>query len=1195
MRENVRLAVLVVVFAVAAGGLLWLLLAEDEPVPDAEPVPTAEAVTPQPEPVVAPIPSPTPDSEPAASTELEPEPDAPEALEAAVESADAKDEPERAKTGAGSITVKVTDRQGEAVAGADLMLERIDWEPHESPPDDHVRHTATTGPDGEHKFRNLPEGPYAARALTAYASQTGTAYLSEDGEEDEIQLELWEGRPMSGVVVTKEGEPIPDAVVHVHETDQFEGQILTNTRARSARQYTDEQGRFAFPILWMGRWRLYAKADGYTSAVTGWYNSGADDIRIELGRGGVVSGQVVEDGTRDAVPEVEVYLASDNERDRFAATSDEDGNYAIANVRADDYKIAIEHEELVLADAPQEVTVEDDNEKSGYDVYVAEGGIIRGKVVDAETGKAYPSAELRAYARDSDDTAPDRRDIITASDGTYEIKGLGNATYEVYLREVEGYTSNDRWEQRKRVSVQMGEEYAGIDFRLNRGLAISGLVVGPEGDGIEGARTTGRTMRGNTYSDTHTEAGGAFTLTGFKPGQEIHLNARSSGLALGEVEPIVMEDRDVRGVVVPMIGEATIAGTVVDSGGAPLVEAGIYARPGNDWMRSSHAESEAGGEFILDGLSPGTYNIYATRETHGSYGGKPLEVVEVEQGGAVTGIKLVLEPGGNLKISGQARNRDGDPISGVRIDGWSQGQRLEGRTSANGKYSIDGVKEGTYQLRANHSEYSSMQFHAEAGDRRADFVMERRGGIEGRVLDAISGTPLEQFEIMARKGGMNMMENNPHLLRELRTVHDPDGVFELDSVEAGQNIVVARAEGFAMTTLPVEVAPEESTNIELRLLPGARIEGVVVDTKGNPVLGARLFEESLPREWARDQAAQALTDSDGQFVMDSVSPETTVIFADHPEYAAGSAPVSLRANGSASVEIQLPFGATVEGVVRVGGTPRSGVAVNVHGVTNRSDHQAETTGEDGRYEIAGMQAGDVRVTAWLESRPGARHMERMAELQDGFSTVVDFDFAPGDATIEGRLTYEGGPVDRGHVEILAGDPQSGMETFRAQVEGNGYYRIDGVPAGPLSVRAAAMKGGQRYGERNEIVARDGDVTRADIEFGGGQTVQGALLGVRTEERVDVELYSSDLGVEGAVAADDVFWRAAQTCCLIDEMVIASGAAYAFHGVTPGDYVITARILPNDEELRAGVRPSERVVERITVSEGQDLTFDVPVR
>ncbi len=1091
--------------------------------------------------------------------------------------------------GSGTITVAVVDRDGRQVAGAEVMLERVNWEEYEEPGDDHVRLAGVSGSDGKAAFERLPDGSYAARARTKSGAQSGTASLSERWREAEIVLELWDSLPTSGMVTNTAGEGIAGAVVHVYETDHFPGQILSTSRSTSARVYTNERGRFEFPQLWTGKWRLYAKADGYASAVTDWFEAGLSNLNIVLGEGGSVSGIVLDERTDTGLPNIEVQVTSEYPRDRHVMRSDVDGAFTIEGVREGEYPLTVTDADLVPVGDPPKVTIQDGRTTSGVKLIVTPGAIVAGRVYEKGSGTGIAGAEVYVGGKQTQ----------TSRDGTFEARGLAKGSHEVQLREVPGFSNRNFYETRKTLSVEPGQVIENVDFELDKGITISGRVIDSEGSGIEGARVNGRSMRGNVYSNTESNSFGGFELTGFQPMQEIFLSASNEGLAPQSIEAVNITDQSVTGIEIVMVGEASISGTIVDGEGKPLVGAGVHGRLGENWIGGGSTASEAAGAFTLGGLTEGEYRLYASRDRGGPYGGgAPLEVITVKAGQHIEGIRLALSVSGKSgTIAGRITNTRDEGIAGVNVQGYDrEGAWLNTRTGADGQYTLRDAPEGQIQLQLDHPQYTSANFTASTGDRNADFTMDGRGTLEGRVVDAATGEPIDQFQVMSYPYDEHTLRNNlENVDGQLQTFHNENGEFTL-RIEAKTNTLYARAEGYARTIEPiVGVADQTISDVELRLQRAAMVEGIVLSPKGAPVFGARVFEGNVPDEWRREQGAIAVTDRDGRFEVSNLSPETVTISAYHAHYAPGSATVVLRSSSVTQVEIVLPVGAGVEGRVLVGGRVPTGVMTSVYVSPRNGVGQSALVESDGSYSVSGLAPGDVSVGATLNADRAAglysRNLSKEVVLRDGFVTTVDFNFPVADATIEGYLTFNGQPVSQGWINAAFESSDGGYENANGQSDTNGYYRIEGV----LSEVQVSLNAGAQVGDRNlSRVARvqvgSGAVERVDFDFSGGLRLTGFVDGMDAGWRGSVMVLTGDSDIEDIDWQDQTVWQELNACCMVSAGEVKGDGSFVVEGLEPGRYRVVALVFDegltnNQEAMIASMRRGVGEVEVVAGREG----------
>ena len=127
------------------------------------------------------------------------------------------------------------------------------------------------------------------------------------------------------------------------------------------------------------------------------------------------------------------------------------------------------------------------------DFSLARGGSISGTVYEADG--VTPVADVDVWA-DSYDCCGGGEGTRTAADGTYTIRRLTPGDYRVHARGSERslagefYDNTTDWHLAARVSVTEGQTTAGIDFTLEAGGSISGIVY--ESDGVTPRGRRGR-------------------------------------------------------------------------------------------------------------------------------------------------------------------------------------------------------------------------------------------------------------------------------------------------------------------------------------------------------------------------------------------------------------------------------------------------------------------------------------------------------------------------------------------------------------------------------------------------------------------------------------------------------------------------------------------------------------------------------
>jgi hypothetical protein len=288
-----------------------------------------------------------------------------------------------------------------------------------------------------------------------------------------------------------------------------------------------------------------------------------------------------------------------------------------------------------------ELQLADGQKVDGANFSLLRGGVINGRVAD-DFGDPVANARVTVQRRQMFEGT--RRLVAvgvtdeTDDTGAFRLYGLAPGDYYVSARsranplEQPGDTSGfaptyypgtGNASEAQRVTVGAGEEVSiGFSLLPVRLVRISGTAVSQSGDvgggmvqlvsadGGEGALTA---MGGGIQND------GSFLIPNVPPGSYV-LNARSgigrrgrgaAGRGGTEVEigslPVVVGDADVTGVAVTLTRGASIAGTVVKEGTAPITLSNlrIMARPLRNAPGQSVAASgvNATGSFQLSTLS----------------------------------------------------------------------------------------------------------------------------------------------------------------------------------------------------------------------------------------------------------------------------------------------------------------------------------------------------------------------------------------------------------------------------------------------------------------------------------------------------------------------------------------------------------------------------------------------------------------
>jgi protocatechuate 3,4-dioxygenase beta subunit len=513
-------------------------------------------------------------------------------------------------------------------------------------------------------------------------------------------------------------------------------------------------------------------------------------------------------------------------------------------------------------------------------------------------------------------------------------------------------------------------------------------------------------------------------------------------------------------VVLTVAPGATIVGTVKNQAdGAPVAGARVDVSCGQAAIGTAETARDGSfqfldmpaGELAVEAFAPGfiesTYGV-TTRP-----GETARVVVWVKRGEVVHGTVR-------------------DAISQAPIGGAHVGLTW----TANGAVTTDSA--GHYELRCVlFEEWSAVQVRAEgyasatrpASDGRdgaLDFVLQRGGGVRGRVLDAsgkaLSAAIVGVYASFAMRPGGSPLDDWLHA-----RVAD-DGAFAVDGLMPEHTYVLcARADGCGARTwpLPGALLPGEWLDVgDLQLHTGAIVEGAVVDENGKPFAHLfvylrgenadhrRLAGNSAATPDARDLATRASeTDAEGRFHFAGVAAGKHELSVSAPNLGREQRqPPFELADGQVLDNVRLVFvgGLSIAGRLHLpAGIPAGEWAVYAHGNNALTIAIAATDGSftfehllPGMYSIHLTQAPE----GWI-----------MAPVNDVAAGRTDVELTPiAAAFIAGRVVDAGGVPIRADVYGASGETRL---TKPYATDEAGRFRMPVLPGARVDVHASARE------------------------------------------------------------------------------------------------------------------------------------------
>lgn len=589
------------------------------------------------------------------------------------------------------------------------------------------------------------------------------------------------------------------------------------------------------------------------------------------------------------------------------------------------------------------------------------------------------------------------------------------------------------------------------------GAAVSAYVGGglDMSSGIMVAMTQNALTFPTPTEEVKTDEQGLFQLATLTPGASYELKTKRSGYAFSVQSNLVVSPEKTSGqLTIILQPSVTLKGRVLDEEGRPvagalviaLEDAGMsgFGRGGQGFntMKKDFTRSGPDGAYVLDTLNrnqqyrfgvsalsrapifdsqPITMDSDQARDFTLAKGGTLTgKVTDSQTGAPIEGARVVAIVG-NMAMMGPRMGRGGGSTGGASGGGSStpapdsSASTQIGLTSADGTFKLEGLRPGTVAVgQVNAAGYAGATATSFMGGTswgeiktgetlNVDVKLDAGGSVVGKVM-AIGADGTKSPVAGAQVAVMTMMSG---MTGYPTAVSGEDGSFRVDGVKPGQASIVASAPRYVVpnptdadsqvTIPPIGGVVEK----DVILLSAGAVEGVVTNTKGVPVPGARvraapsmsaiaggggrggqggggggrmmggIIRMMLPG----GTGGTVLTDGDGRYRVETVAAdERMMVVADSDEYVSGeSEPFTVKAGETAKADLVLQGGAVIRGrVIDDHGAIVAGAKLRIGHIDADTDTQANLSGfradalleprfassaNDGVYEIDKVKAG----------------------------------------------------------------------------------------------------------------------------------------------------------------------------------------------------------------------------------------------
>ena len=891
----------------------------------------------------------------------------------------------------------VTDADGKPVNRARVRLFRRirEW-----PRDDRqlLDSPVSTGSDGRFEFGMQRDSQLELEvAASGFATQT----LLPSPYVDQYVVSMKPGFRVIGRVLDSDDSPSAACEVFL--------EARSGSRLRSRQTKTDAQGRFAFEGVPADNFRLVARHPDYQPAIFPRVTVGVHRVHtLEfLDKSGLrVSGTVVDEnevglanGTVRVYPNTPTGLLTVP----YESATDSEGRFRVIGLAPGAYVLEVRHPKR--SSIARRLSVKRSS-VTGLVMVLPRRAKLEGRI----TGLTNPAGLLLNAVSFFGEIGR----VLLREDGSFSFPepgfSLGLTTLELAADDTVFSSTGSRWHR-----LHLRDDVKSYVIPTERGLLLAGTAVDSSGQPAAGARVVAEVRR---YGDLGllsarrevvaiTDDQGRYTVRGMGRGV-VSLGFHTRKFTFGQLRQTPISDVEGKNlnydllpkVVLERLG--AIAGQVV-RGGKPVQGALVMVNTDRYSSHQSHTDED--GRYQILGLPPGDHLVRV------KFGALAIEhapgQITVVPSKTVRGIDIPLP---SRRIEGRLLDSFEAPMANVLVETPSG---VVGVTDAKGHFQLDVPRKKTWlSIRLREGGPVTQRFLVGDTEDKVQVLVPiaPRAQLRARVLCMPSGLPatgvVVRLEPPARKkpqrqSATTWAKHFPAMLGLAldtvgkgfsrlyryesqvveRWVDLREGALHLSNLPNRRMLLTIRTKGYLPYVKEVRLANGVPKNLgDIKLRRGSRVHGVVVDSGGNPLAGARLVIGSESELANSSVKTVYVTDKRGCFTVRGVSLMNRRLHVTAKGFATLAYDLSLPMDSLRSpsnpVRLEMQPGATCE--IRVedkARQPMGYVMVRLH--RGGELIASQRTGEDGLVSFARLSKDDYRVSiqGWPRSQIGLRVLE----------------------------------------------------------------------------------------------------------------------------------------------------------------------------------------------------------------------------
>jgi protocatechuate 3,4-dioxygenase beta subunit len=842
------------------------------------------------------------------------------------------------------LSVQVVDEAGHGIAGASVSARSTEQQGMTAMLQS--RH-ATCDERGKCQFESMVAGSYQLNAMAAgRTGESKTVQVAVEPSAEAVQIVLREGGIVTGIVQTTDGQPVPDARVAHHASENIP--ILGDMTEQLGPDYLSQVTRGGAATDAAGRFRLTGLNDNsaflvvaahtdYSAGVARDVHMGDVDVVVTLQPHSTVRGRVLAADSNEHVPQFTVailrtsFLVLKTPIAREVVESS-DGSFELTGISADSYTLQIDADGY--GTETKSITVQKGTHLDVGAIALQPAATIRGKVQD-EQGQPIANAMVRKRQGAMADNpmlammlgASDR--VHSDAEGNFELTPITPGRVQL-LANATGFASGTS----ERLQLEAGQRLEGVVIELGHGGTIHGRIAsGPNQQPSDFMLLAQHQVSQNTTTGD-IQPDGTFVIDNLDPGSyQVQAMAQALLRSVQSFEPKPGESLNIGKMMKQMTDGVTSQRCTVRAGEVTEVELDVGdLTVGAQWL----VRVEIGGKPLQNGIveavamDSGTLRIamldhgVATfaRMQAGAHrlqvrSGLTMTPVGAPQdleypAGAQEHSALISLPGGELvgRVIDAATD---EPLNAaiVRLhhDGEAEQDDPIGMclSNANGEFTFTGLADGIYSLIAaepfgsNGNSKASRQagIAIASGTSNAPVVLRSQPAAGASVFVASDdGRKIAGATVLCVDA-----EGRPLSGLGIATTGQ-DGRAWFGGMANGQARIVGRAPGFAPGASDLQqLTAAQSTTFQLILGSGAATRLSVVDANGTRLRGVSLTAKFDDSPWLPAMLMVQTIALDGTLDLGRLGPGNWTFRVTHP--AVGTVTQQRTIRGSSAVTVVI--------------------------------------------------------------------------------------------------------------------------------------------------------------------------------------------------------------------------------------------------------------------------------------------------